>query len=293
MSDALIRAIDGVVYERDALPYAHELRVRPLGLHFESITVPRYGWHELDSDQVQADAAMCEAGNIWVDGGWQPAPPALAEEPTDRFKESDRDRALRRARAAVRRRVKFFNLDTMLTLTYRENVLVRSVMRRDVDALIKRMRRLDPSFEYVCVFEKQKRGAWHAHIACRAIMPVYVHRGRLVGSYALLRAMWRGVVGDRGGNIDVSRRKAAGRSVGKLAGYLSKYLGKNMGDDQDGDSYSASGRLPDVEVIALPSATYLDACAMALKAMCSRYVGLDFHMAHLDGGAYFLSGSPP
>ena len=44
----------------------------------------------------------------------------------------------------------------MLTLTYRENMTDRARMARDFDVFMKRIRRIFPSFEYVCVFEEQK-----------------------------------------------------------------------------------------------------------------------------------------
>ena len=45
----------------------------------------------------------------------------------------------------------------MLTLTYQENMTDRARMARDFDVFMKRIRRIFPAFEYVCVFEEQQR----------------------------------------------------------------------------------------------------------------------------------------
>ena len=51
--------------------------------------------------------------------------------------------------------------------------------------------------------------------------------GVKVKSFDLIRSIWRGVAKDRGGNIDVSRRKRnSKRSPARLAAYLSKYITK-------------------------------------------------------------------
>jgi hypothetical protein len=181
----------------------------------------------------------------------------------------------------------------MLTLTYRENMLDRERIRRDVDVMLKRIRRVIPTFEYVCVFERQKRGAWHAHLACRRVQSHYLHRGKVVQSYALLRLMWHGAAGDGAGNIDVSRGRAAKRSTAKLAGYLSKYISKGFEDGQAGDSYSASGSLPPPDVHTVPSGDLIFATRCALAMATADYHGHEFRGVFLDGGSYFLSGSPP
>ena len=104
-------------------------------------------------------------------------------------------------------------------------------MARDFDVFMKRIRRILPHFQYVCVFERQKRGAWHAHMAVQRVQSHYLHRGVLVKSYDLLRAVWRAVVGE--GNVDISKaRRHSQRNIAKLAGYLSKYLSKTFDDGE-------------------------------------------------------------
>lgn len=288
------RIIAGTLYARSPTPYAFDLRIHRLGDHVEASAVPRHAWYEVEavSPSALTDAAMAE-GSIYVDGAWQPYVPT-ANELLDRAAQH-RSRSTRRATTHVRRLVKFKALDSMLTLTYRENVTDRERIRRDVDVLIKRIRRVMPSFDYICVFERQKRGAWHAHIACHRVQSHYLHRGVLVKSYDLLRSLWRSVVGVAGGNVDFQRSKSARRSTGRLAGYLSKYIGKSIGDGEQGNSYSASGRaLPRPEVIRYPVQSPAEAAQALWRLVMPCFpAGSEFYGAHLDGGGYFCSFSPP
>jgi hypothetical protein len=184
----------------------------------------------------------------------------------------------------------------MLTLTYRENMIDRDRMARDFDVFMKRLRRVVPGLEYVCVFEQQKRGAWHAHIAVPRVLSHYMLKGCMVRSYDLLRSMWRGVVGSDNGNVDVSRNKKVARSAARLATYMSKYISKTFGESLNGgrDSYSASGRaLPEAISLVVPSTLLNDGIA-ALVSLVSVEIGSAkrFHQAMLDRGGYFLSLSP-
>ena len=114
-------------------------------------------------------------------------------------------------------------------------------------------------------------------------------------SYDLLRAIWRAVVGDLGGNVDVSRSNAARRSSARIAAYLSKYIGKGLQSVEGGDSYSASGRaLPRPVVIRHMGSAYPDACAALTSLLLSFFPGKsEIHSVHLDAGGCFVSMSPP
>ena len=190
------RIIEGCLYARHALPYAHEIRVHTLGHgHTEATLLPRYGWSEVGelSPLALSDAAMCE-GNIWLNGAWASAPPPSSEELLNKAS-CNIERSARRAKTKVRRLCKARGLTTMMTLTYRENMEDRARMGRDFDVFVKRIRRVIPGFTYLCVFERQKRGAWHAHIAVPEVLSHYMHKGVLVQSYPFLRSLWRAVVG--------------------------------------------------------------------------------------------------
>lgn len=291
-SPARYRVIEGTLYARHIEPYAYDIKVHALGHgHTEATVQPRYGWSEIAqlAPSALSDAAMCE-GNIFVDGAWVP----YVQTETDRLDKlaRNREKTSRRARTKVRRLCKNRGLSVMLTLTYRENMQDRARMARDFDVFMKRVRRAIPDFQYVCVFERQKRGAWHAHIAVPRVLSHYLHKGVLLRSYDFLRSLWRKVVGVDNGNIDVSRNKRVMRSAAKLAAYLSKYITKGFElGDVEGDSYRSSGRdLPPPVTVRILSASGTEAC-MALMDLLSVELGgrCEFHHALLDGGGHYVS----
>lgn len=288
------RIIAGTLYERESAPFAHDLRVYDLGNgHVEALATPRFGWREV---------APLEAGALrdWEAfapdffGHCQNPPPPTATELLDRAAQN-RERSRRRARTRVRRLAKFKALTDLLTLTYRENVTDRDRMARDFDVFIKRVRRVLPGFEYICVFEKQKRGAWHAHLAVRRFASHYLHKGALVKSFDLLRSMWRGVVGQDNGNVDVSRGRAVRRSTAKLAAYLSKYIGKTFDQaEKHVNSYSASGRtIPDAILERCASPLLADAISELVALVSPEAQRGTWSQVMLEGGGWFLCLSPP
>ncbi|MBS0172535.1 MAG: hypothetical protein JSR64_00685 [Nitrospira sp.] len=254
--------------------------------------MPRYGWSEVDAtERCLADAAMAQ-GHIWdqATGEWVPSAVSAAEQAQ---KDADnKERSVRRARTKVRRLIKSKDLNTMLTLTYRENMVDRARMQRDFDVFMKRVRRIFPGFQYVCVFERQKRGAWHAHIAVRRLLSHYVVKGVMVKSYDLLRTVWRAVVGE--GNVDVSKAVRRRRcSVAKLASYLSKYISKGFDECEGGDSYRASGKRLPPPVVIRCSYTCLHEAVSALYDLLETVLQGDRYSTFLDKGGFYLSSSPP
>ena len=190
------KIIAGVAYERAPTPYAWDVRVHELGHgHTEGVILPRYAWSEAEplSPLAQADSLRCADGEAFVGGEWVPYVKSKSQQDLDDA--ANRARATKRARTKVRRLCKAKGLTTLLTLTYRENMCDRQRMARDFDAFVKRVRRRIEGFEYVCAFETQKRGAWHAHIAVKRVQSFYVVGSTMVKSFDLLRSMWRGVVG--------------------------------------------------------------------------------------------------
>lgn len=291
----MYKIIGEALYKRHTTPYAHDIRVHDLGHgHLEAVVMPRYAWEEVGEVTPLALAGHAASqGNIWVDGAWSPYTPTETEL-LDRAARNV-ERSARRAKTKVRRLCKAKGLTTMVTLTYRDNMTDRDRMARDFDVFVKRVRRVVPEFQYVCVFERQKRGAWHAHIAVPRVLSHYLHKGVLVRSYDLLRSMWRGVVGVDGGNIDVSRSKRVGRSAARLASYLAKYITKGFSEATSaGDSYRASGR-------ALPQAVVVRSSHVILSAAVDDCMSLiraeadatrEFHAALLDCGGFFVVLSP-
>jgi hypothetical protein len=128
--------------------------------------------------------------------------------------------AAKRAKQQVRLRCKAIGCDRMITLTYRENMLDKSRLKRDFDVLRRRLSRLG-DFHYVAVAEQQQRGAWHLHVAVR---------GRQ--NYRVLRSIWQSIVGADNGNIHVRNPFREKGLRHKLAGYLAKYITKDFAAHQ-------------------------------------------------------------
>lgn len=293
------KVIGDCLYRRDSTPYTQEIKIHALGHgHIEATVLPRYAWSEIDLLTPEAyEAHVMSHTHRWQKItekpfiGWVPLIPT-DQELLDKAARN-RERSSRRAKTKVRRLCKAKALTTMVTLTYRENQQDRSRMARDFDVFIKRVRRVVPDFQYVCVFERQKRGAWHAHLAVPRVLSHYMHQGTLVRSYDLLRSLWRGVVGLDGGNVDVSRQKRLKRSTARLASYLSKYISKGFAEAVDaGDSYRASGKaLPKPMVFHSGGASLND----GIGKLCIDLLGpelasaREFHMALLDCGGFYLT----
>ena len=253
------------------------------------MVLPRYAWSEVAALSERARADYDAAVAALANGS------GLTEaEKLERACEN-RDRATRRARTKVRRLAKSKGLSTLLTLTYRENMVDRDRMQRDLDVFLKRVRRVIPGFQYVCVFERQKRGAWHAHLAVEKVLSHYLAGGRLVRSYDLLRSMWRAVVGADNGNVDVSRNKRLQRSAAKLAAYLSKYIGKTFHENEKHvNSYSASGRaLPRPMSFRIAEPMLAAALDQACQLLEQDIKTSEFSLHLTDGGGAFICLSPP
>ncbi|UVA77931.1 rolling circle replication-associated protein [Pandoraea commovens] len=123
-----------------------------------------------------------------------------------------------RAKRQVRLRCKAIGADRMITLTYRENMQDKERLKRHFDALRRRLNKIQ-DFQYVAVPERQKRGAWHLHIAVK---------GRQ--NYRVLRAIWISIVGDDNGNVNVRNPFRRNGQQHKLAAYLGKYLTKDFAE---------------------------------------------------------------
>jgi hypothetical protein len=109
-----------------------------------------------------------------------------------------------------------------LTLTYKENMIDRKQAVRDVSAFFRRLRVFNPNVQYLYTLEKQKRGAWHAHILLFNVP--YVH-------ISTLQRCWTH------GSNDIKKTNDARH----VAFYLCKYVGKDMGEvNASARSYNCS-----------------------------------------------------
>lgn len=152
------------------------------------------------------------------------------------------ERAARRAKTKVRRMCKVMGVDSLLTLTYRANQTDLKLCKSHMKEFVRRVRRVIPGFLYVAAFEQQERGAWHVHMAIHKLPFKLAWEGVKVNSYSVVRAIWRRVVGDLGGNIDEARKKRHSRkSPAQMASYISKYMLKAYEEgDKWSNRYSAS-----------------------------------------------------
>lgn len=153
---------------------------------------------------------------------------------TARKKAASLSEACKRAKKRVRQLCKAEGMDTLLTLTYRALVADLGLVKRHLREFHRRAVRILPGFKFVACFEKQKRGAWHVHMATKGIPTMLTAKnGVKVKSYNVIRALWRAVVGEYEGNIDVSRRKRnSRRSAASIASYIAKYIAKDFAETE-------------------------------------------------------------
>ena len=223
----MLKNVAGCWFESKPAPDEWVVRILDLGNgHREAVISRPTSWQEVPP-HLQA---------LFGDH-WQATADREAEEQAEERRLANMKRAARRAKTRVRRMVKVLGLDALLTLTYRENQQDLTLCKRHLKEFVRRMKRLLPGFVYVAAFERQKRGAWHVHMAVHALpRDLPAANGVKVKSFNVVRAVWRGVVGDLGGTINQAKRKRwSQQSTGKLAAYLSKYMLKAF---EEGDDWS-------------------------------------------------------
>lgn len=278
------KIIDGVCFESKSAPYfevkVHEL---PNG-HLEATVWRPILWEEVERPELTIKLFTESQNDALTD-------PEAIEERRQRSLKKASDRA----RTRVRHLCKGLGADTLLTLTYRENVQDLQTTKKHLKEFIRRLRRVLPGFAAVAAFERQKRGAWHVHLACRRIEAVMTDKGgHRVKSFNLIRSVWRSVVGSLGGNIDVARRKATSqRSPARLASYLSKYIVKAF---EEGEKWSNRWTLfGDVDI---PPAMRLgrvlnpvDALVLIYDALGEREVCTSYLSKW--GDVFYLAAEPP
>jgi hypothetical protein len=207
----------------------YQMRIHDLGHGHKEVSINRSIWWEHVGTMSDESFALYQAA-------------CLLNANDEERKLANLERSARRAKTQCRRLVKVMGLDSLLTLTYRDNMQDLESCKRHLKEFVRRMRRLVPGFAYVAAFEQQKRGAWHVHMAIHALPLNLAWSGVKVKSYSVVRAVWRAVVGDLGGNIDQSRRKRGSRATpAKIASYISKYMLKSFASmGADFERYSAS-----------------------------------------------------
>lgn len=203
----------------------YELVRRPLGNgHFEYRMAPLKTWEHVGelSDIAYEHRLEC------------------MEATKEERKQANLERAAKRAQTRVRHLCKVAGIDTLLTLTYAENMIDWATLKRHMKEFNRRMSKLIPGWFYVAAFERQKRGAWHVHMAVHRLpKELPAANGVKVKSFPVIRAVWLSVTGAFGGNIDVDGKKGGGvkrrnkqRSPSKIASYISKYMTKAFAEGE-------------------------------------------------------------
>lgn len=277
------RIIDRDVFEGNYSD-EHELVIRELGHGHREITVNRLvHWQHVATMDDNAYAVYLEAcANLSDD--------ELAER-----KAANLAKSARRATTKLRRTCKAMGVDSLLTLTYRANQTDLALCKRHMKEFVRRMRTLIPGFAYAAAFEPQGRGAWHVHMAIHSLPFTLPWAGAAkVKSYSVVRAVWRRVVGELGGNIDQSRRKRNSRmSPSRMAAYISKYILKAFEDGQEhSNRYSTS-------LVDMPDAVRVRVKGETLQSLLGLvYVGLgggSLPSLSLSpfGDRFFVATDPP
>lgn len=127
--------------------------------------------------------------------------------------DDDLRRSVQRTRSGIYDRIRQIGADRLLTLTVRENLSDLDRFQAGVKRFLRAIDRQMRGLQYVAVFEQQKRGAWHAHLAIRGFRDVRT-----------LRRLWLAIVGKGQGNVDITPPRRRER----LASYLAKYVAKNI-----------------------------------------------------------------
>ncbi len=140
----------------------------------------------------------------------------------DEFKEAqNRARSCRRAKQKVQRSCLTIQADRMATLTTRANITDRQEFFKYFAKWARLVRKqFAGKFQYIACAEKQKRGAWHIHLAMDKFYPVKI-----------MQALWERVVGRGNGNYDISFKHKV--SPVKIAKYIAKYIAKDFAKEKD------------------------------------------------------------
>lgn len=250
--------------------------------------------HDLGNGHIEVSAS---APTVWDELDWTPIALELylecaierAESEAEERKEKSLTIAANRAKSKVRKLCKAMGADAMLTLTYWANETDLQRSKRDLKEFVRRMRRLIPGFRAVAVYETQKRGALHWHIATAGVPTFFLKTNASGQSYKVksvdaIRAVWRSVTKERKGNIDLARRKASSqRSPAKIAAYIAKYIIKAFREGQAfTNRYSVFGDFD------LPQPVSLGWYADGLSALEACYnCLLDAHTVILEKFSHF------
>jgi len=220
----VIRIIDGIAFESFSTEH-FRVKASDCGHGHQEITASRItGWRELDWDSEHIRWHLQHMDYLATVDVEEKAQRAAAN-------------SARKAKRRVRQLCKAMGVDTMLTLTYKANQQDLVLCKKHLREFNRRLLRVMPDFAFVAAFERQERGAYHVHMATRRVPESFADRNRQnavrLKSYEVIRRIWRSVVGELGGNIDVSRRKLHSRkSAAQIASYIAGYIVKEFAEGE-------------------------------------------------------------
>lgn len=207
--------------------------------------------------------------------------------------------AANRAKTRARKLCKANGVDTLLTCTYRANETDLQRCKADIKEFNRRLLRVMPEFGCIVFFERQERGAWHAHMGVGRV-PKTFERLNVTGqkyrvkSYDVIRAVWRSVTKERGGNIDVSRSKGGQRSAARIATYIAKYIGKCFSEGEKGSNrwtkYGFSDVPKPVDLGLVHRA--IDALDVAVACMGKMHIIATNFFSHFGDWGFFSAELP-
>lgn len=220
-----------------------------------------------------------------------------AEENADEISDKSAKRAASRATNRVRRICKAGGLDTLLTLTYRALQDDLGLTKRHLKEFVRRVRRVWPGFRGVAIFEPQKRGAWHIHMAADRVPAELQRNGIKVKSFPLLLSIWRSVTGELGGSFNAkSHKRNSKRSPAKIAAYLSKYLAKAFREGREFmNRFSVYGDFDVAKPVELGRVSSLREALEVCYSLTGELFGVVTARLDRFGGWFYLhaESSPP
>jgi len=198
----------------------------------------------LKEEMIDAAIDGCATSSAWLAPRFE-----KSDEEKERIRQANHSRAVRRAKQNIRWLCKSMEADRLFTITYRENIKDRELVKKNFKRFLDLVRERFPDWQYVAVLEKQDRGAFHIHCAVKGWQRI-----------DFLRLCWHRALGfktmqlgeNSPGNVNVTSPNARFGSrrrewkTNKLAGYITKYLHKTF--DEESSEKRRFWRSKDIQV---------------------------------------------